>query len=75
MKKLAFAGLAAFAIGAAALTTGAFALPATPGASAHSDMLVQIKHKKHYKKSKKSKMDENKDMSAPSGGADDKKGM
>jgi hypothetical protein len=74
MKKLAFSGLAAFAIGAAALTTGAFALPAAPGASAHSDMLVQIKHKKHSKKSKKN-MDENKDTTTPSGGADDKKGM
>jgi Spy/CpxP family protein refolding chaperone len=77
MKKLALAGLAAFGIGAAGFATAAAAVTTAPGASAHTDMLVQVKHKKHSKQHKKSKtMDENKDMSAPSSGSPDAgKGM
>jgi hypothetical protein len=65
MKKLTF-GLAALAIGAASLSSGAYALTAAPGLSAPSDYIVQVKTKKHKKTHKKSKAtDENKDTSAP----------
>jgi hypothetical protein len=50
MKTLVCAGLAAFAVAAASLTTtSAYALPGAPGVSAPSDRLVLVKHKKQKK--------------------------
>jgi hypothetical protein len=69
MKTLAL--LTAFAFAAVLATTGADAIPATPGASAHNDAIVQVKHKKHKKSHKK--MDQNEGGSDM--GSGDKKGM
>lgn len=68
MKTLAL--LASLAFGVALFTTGAYALPVTPGASAQNDAIVQVKHKKHKKSHKK--MDQNNDSAPPEGGG---KGM
>ncbi|MCW2283136.1 hypothetical protein M2323_000717 [Rhodoblastus acidophilus] len=69
MKTMAL--LAAFAFATALVTTSAHAIPATPGASAHNEALVQVKHKKHKKSHKK--MDQNEGRSDM--GSGDKKGM